>query len=151
MAKRAVPVSINRKHLTAAQKRTRLKAESSVKLAADKIKPVRGMTRTQKKIFKTLVDHYLKTGILSNLDVDTISQAAITIDRLHEIDTNINQDPNYLLNKDIMAIKDQLFKQYMKCCAELYLSPAARAKLGTLAAQNQKDEQDPLIKVLKNA
>ncbi len=151
MPKRAVSVAIMKKHLTKAERTARKKAEERVKLDADKLKPAKGMTAAQRKIFRTLLGHLEKTGILSNLDADTLSQAAITIDRMHEIDIRINASPELVLDKDIMDIKDKVFRQYMKICAELYLSPAARAKMGALAANNQKEEQDPLIRVLKRA
>lgn len=151
MAKRAISVSINKKHLTASEKTTRQQTENSVRLAADKLKPVRGMNRAQKRIFKTITDHLLQTGILSNLDVDTLCQAAIIIDRLHDIDTKINEDPAGLIDRNLQDIRDKIFKQYMRICEVLYLSPAARAKLGMLAASNKKDAEDPLIRVIKNA
>lgn len=151
MAKRAVSIAINKKHLTKAEKDTRKAAEESVKLDASQLKPAKGMTAAQRKIFRTLLGHLEKTRILSNLDADTLSQAAIIIDRMHEIDIRINEVPDLVLDKDIMDIKDKVFRQYMKICAELYLSPAARAKMGALAANSQKEEQDPLIRVLRRA
>ena len=33
---------------------------------------------------------------------------------------------------------------YLRCCAELCLSPAARAKMGLMAAQGKADADDPL-------
>ena len=151
MPKKAVSVAITKKHLTKAERTTRRKVEESIKLEANQLKPAKGMTAAQRKIFRTLLGHLEKTGLLSNLDADTLSQAAITIDRMHEIDIRINEEPALVLDKDIMDIKDKVFRQYMKICAELYLSPAARANMGALAADNQKVEQDPLIRVLKRA
>lgn len=43
-----------------------------------------------------------------------------------------------------MASRERYEKSYLRCCAELCLSPAARAKMGLMAAQGKADADDPL-------
>ena len=50
-------------------------------------------------------------------------------------------------DKELRICRSDYFKQYLNICSELCLSPAARAKMGTLVA-NQSKEADPLLSVL---
>ena len=48
-----------------------------------------------------------------------------------------------------MSAKDKYTKDLFRCCSELSLSPQSRAKLGNINVQASKDNEDPLLKVLR--
>ncbi len=89
------------------------------------------------------------TGILTNLDVYILSTCAIAVDRLRTIETIINKNVGSLCNKDLMSAKDKYTKDLYRCCNELSLSPQSRAKLGNLALNNKEEQEDPLLKALR--
>ena len=82
---------------------------------------------------------------MSKLDTATFRQACIIIDRLNEIDRMIDEEG--VTDKELRVARTDYFKQYLNICSELCLSPAARAKMGTLVANKQK-ETDPLLEAL---
>ena len=85
------------------------------------------------------------------MDQTTFEQAAIIIDRLNCVDKMLN-NPENIFNINATNIRQKYFSQYLKICAELALSPAARAKLGTLSANNNKNKNtDPLVNALGGA
>ena len=151
MPKRAVSARIISKHLTKAEKAARLQTENKFPAELAKLKPLKLLNSSQRKIFKELVKGLADTGMLSNLDIDIFNQAAITIDRMRQVDESINKITDLLDIPKLLDIKDQLFRQYLKICAELCLSPQARAKMGTLIVNNRKEEKDPLMRVLNDA
>lgn len=144
MPKKAKPTAINKKHLTKAEKEAREQAENII--TADlPPEPPDGLTDERKNIYRFIYSALNDSGLIKLLDIETILQACITIDRLHEIDRLIDNEG---LNKNLLSLKDQLFKQYLKIADLLCMSPSARAKLGTLTTRKQ--EQDPLIQLLES-
>lgn len=137
------------KHLTKEEIQARQEQEEKLKGLADKIKPPAYLRKTQKKIFKYIVQELKTSGILSNLDIYILTTCSIAIDRLQSIESLINEDINNLYNKDLMASKDKYTKDLFRCTNELSLSPQSRAKLGNLNLQTKQDEEDPVKKALR--
>ncbi|NMM65487.1 phage terminase small subunit P27 family [Clostridium sp. P21] len=137
------------KHFTKEELQTRQEQEKRLKGLADNIKPPAYLSKTQKKIFKYIVQELKVSGILCNLDIYVLTTCSIAIDRLQDIETLINKDINNLYNKDLMASKDKYTKDLFRCTSELSLSPQSRAKLGNLNLQVKKDEEDPVKKALR--
>lgn len=96
-------------------------------------------------IYEWLYNALEPSGVLSVLDSATFKQACVIIDRLNELDAMI--DELGVANKELRIARSDYFNQYLKVCSELCLSPAARAKMGTLVANKVKDE-DPLLSAL---
>lgn len=134
---------------TKAEIQSRIEAEEKLKGGADKISPPKHLNARQKKIFKYIVQELEASQILGNLDIYILSQAAISIDRLQEIEKAINKDISKLFDKDVMAAKDKYTKDFFRCCNELSLSPQSRAKLGNINLQVKQQQEDPLLKVLR--
>jgi len=114
----------------------------------DKISPPKHLNARQKKIFKYIVKELEASQILGNLDIYVLSQAAIAIDRLQEIEKMINEDTTRMFDKEVLAAKDKYTKDFFRCCNELSLSPQSRAKLGNINLQVKQQQEDPLLKVL---
>lgn len=145
MPRPAKPVKTSVKHNTKKDIETRIAVED--KLANDKMVavPPDDWSVERKAIFKWLYEQLEPTGVLCGLDKPTFFQACVIIDRLNELDKMI--DSVGVADKELRICRSDYFKQYLNICSELCLSPAARAKMGTLVA-NQSTEADPLLSVL---
>ena len=73
-----------------------------------------------------------------------LTNLAISIERKECMDDMINNSPDLMASANFMASRERYEKSYLRCCAELCLSPAARAKMGLMAAQGNQDANDPL-------
>ncbi len=127
----------------------RKQAEGKMRGSNDNIKPPSYLTSKQKNIFKNIVAELSNTGILTNVDNYVLTTCAIAIDRLQAIETIINEDITKLTNKDIMSAKDKYTKDLFKSFTELSLTPAARAKIGSINIKIKEEEQDQVLKVLR--
>lgn len=150
MARPATSIETAAGHRTKKEKSIRLNIQD--KLAGEKmrLKYPANLTTNQKKIYKWLFTNLSCTGFLSELDTETMRNAAVVIDRLNAIDNTINESVENLTDRSMVQVRDVYYKQYLNVCKELCLSPAARAKMGTLAVNNALDETDPLMEALKN-
>jgi P27 family predicted phage terminase small subunit len=136
------------KNLTKEEIQIRKDTEEKLKGAADNISPPRHLNARQKKIFNYIVDELKASGILGNLDIFILSTSAIAIDRIQEIEKQINKDIDKLQDRVLMSTKEKYTKEFFRACTELSLSPASRAKLGNINLQAKQNEEDPLLKVL---
>lgn len=136
------------KNLTKEEKQIRLETEEKLKGNADKVKPPTWLNKEQKKIFRYIVKELEESEILGNLDIYILTQCAVSIDRLQEIEKLINDDIMAIHEKSLMSAKDKYSKIFFRCCNELSLSPQSRAKLGTINLQAKERENDPLINIL---
>lgn len=145
MPRPAKPVKTSVKHNTKKDIETRITVEDT--FAKDKMVSVPPIdwTPQRKAIFQWLYEALEPTGVLCTLDKPTFFQACVIIDRLNELDKMI--DSVGVADKELRICRSDYFKQYLNICSELCLSPAARAKMGTLVA-NQSKEADPLLSVL---
>lgn len=149
MARPSKSVKVVSKNLTKEEKAIREATEEKLKGGADKITPPKYLSKAQKKIFNHIVELLKASEILGNIDIYILAQAAISIDRLQEIEKLINEDITKMFDKDVMAAKDKYTKDFFRCCNELSLSPQSRAKLGNINLQAKQQQDDPLLKVLR--
>lgn len=148
MARPSKSVKTMSKNLTKEEKMIRVETEEKLRGGTDKISPPKHLNARQKKIFKYIVKELEASQILGNLDIYVLSQAAIAIDRLQEIEKMINEDTTRMFDKEVLAAKDKYTKDFFRCCNELSLSPQSRAKLGNINLQVKQQQEDPLLKVL---
>lgn len=128
-----------------AEREQREKAENELRGTPKTIKNApKWMTKEQKKIRKKIVAEAEK--VLADVDCYVLDQCAVAIDRLQDIEQQINDDPQLMLDKRIIAAKKQYAAEFFRCCTELSLSPQSRAKLAT--AGTKKEEPNPLLKLL---
>lgn len=135
---------------TKAEIEYRIESENKLKGGSDNISPPRYLSKTQKKVFKFIVEELKASGILGNLDVYILATCCIAIDRLQVIETMINTDIEKLTDKDLMSSKDKYTKDLFRCCNELSLSPQSRAKLANINLQSKEDEQDPVLGLINS-
>ena len=136
-------------HMTKEEIRNRQEQEQQLRGQTDKLKPSSHLNARQKKIFNYIVDQLEAANILGNLDIYIMDQTAIAIERLQQIEKQINDNINCLLDKNLMSAKDKYTKEFFRCCNELSLSPQSRAKLGNVKIEKEKEQADPLLKALK--
>lgn len=148
MARPSKSVMVMSKNLTKEERELRLETEEKLKGGANNISPPTHLNSRQKKIFNYITEQLKESGILGNLDTYILSQAAISIDRLQQIEKMINKDINKMYDKDLIKAKSEYTKDFFRCCNELSLSPQSRAKLGNINLQAEQERQDPLLQVL---
>lgn len=130
----------------------RLEWEARLKGESDKIRPPSFLSKEQKKIFKGIVEYLIPSGILGNIDIPVVAYAAITIDRVNECERQINE--NGLVDIDgkpsvYAKMKSNYMKEFFRLCNELSLSPQSRAKLANVNASAEKEQQDPLLRIIQ--
>ena len=146
MARPAMSAKTTAKHLTKTEMEAKLGTEEKLKGKSDKLKPPKYLTPTQKKTFKFIVKELEGAGILGNLDVYVLSECCIALDRMQEIESKINHEPELIISDKLLQAKDRYTKSFFRCCNELCLSPQSRAKMGNLNLQAK--EENPLVKAL---
>ena len=131
----------------------RLEAEQNLKGNDDKLEVPDYLTKKQKDIFNFIKDELVNSGILSNLDIYILSNAAIAIDRIRYYETALNEEHKSLdINMDkikmLIKFKDSYIKDLKTYETALCLSPSSRAKLANINIQSEADKEDPLLKIL---
>lgn len=150
MARPAKPLNEQSGAMTKAQIEARDKTEKKLRGKSDKIKPPSYLTTAQKKIFKYIVNELREADVLGNLDIYVLTLAAVSIDRITDIEDQINRDPQLLLESKLMAAKEKYSKDFFRCCNELSLSPQARAKISIANVKAIKDNRNPILDVLED-
>lgn len=144
MPRPAKPMKTTKAAYTKEDIAARMVVENSI--ATDKLPsvPPKEWNDRRKAVFKWLYEALEKSGILCTLDKPSFYQACIIIDRLQELDEII--DKCGVADKELRVARSDYFKQFLSICAELGLSPTARAKIGTLIVNKKKE--DPLLAAL---
>ncbi|MEH7391763.1 P27 family phage terminase small subunit [Bacillus sp. JJ1474] len=148
MARPSKSVNVMSKNLTKEEIRIRQETENKLRGDASNISPPKHLNSRQKKIFNFIVDELEASGILGNLDTYILSTCSIAIDRIQEIEKQINKDIEKLNDKNLMSAKEKYTKEFFRSMNELSLSPQSRAKLGNINLQSQQQAEDPLLKIL---
>ena len=150
MARPAKPLSETSGAMTKEQAAERDKAERRLRGKDDKIKAPSYLTNAQKKVFNYIVNELKEAGVLGNLDLYVLTLAAVSIDRITDIEDRINKNPDLLLESKLMAAKEKYSKDFFRCCNELSLSPQARAKISIANVKAIKENRNPLLDVLED-
>lgn len=114
------------------------------------LKPSSRLNSNQKKIFKEIKEHIENAGVYGSIDGQMLETTSIAIDRLQSIEKMINEDFDMIRDRELMAAKSKYTADFLKGVEFFGMAPTARAKFGSLVANNKEKEQDPLLKVLKN-
>ena len=150
MARPSKSAAVSSRKLGKDEKETRQTVETTVRGEAVRPEPPEGLTKDQKTIFKFIVDGLASGDILGKLDVFVLESTAVAIDRLRTINRMIDDEPGLLLHTATQNSRAKYQADLWRGCNELCLSPQARAKLGSLAAQKAKEQRDPLMDALKD-
>lgn len=152
MARPTKSVATRTGHMSKKDIDARLEYETKLKGDTDKIRPPSFLTFPQRKIFKGLIEYLMPAGLLGNIDVHIVAQAAVTINRVQECERIINEtglvDAEGNINPQV-KIKSGYMSEFFRICNELCLSPQARAKLANINATAEAEKVDPLLSIIR--
>ena len=150
MARPCKNVNLISKHLTKEEKEKRQENEELLRGKADNIIPPDYLTKNQVQLFNYIKNELEESKLLNNLDTYILTTCVIAIDRLQFIESRINSKPGLIMQKQIMSAKEKYTKDLYRCCNELSLSPQSRAKLANINLQAKQEQEDPLLKILRD-
>ena len=122
--------------------------ETSVQGAGEAPEAPEYLTEAQKTVYNDIVDGLKESGILGKLDVYPLEATAVAIVAVREINKMIEDNPDLLFDTRIIGTRAKFQTEFWRGCNELCLSPQSRAKLGAVAANAIRKQEDPLIKAL---
>lgn len=146
MARPTKAAAVSSWHMTSEEKNSRLDNEKKLKGCSDKLRPPAYLTAPQKKIFKYIVRNLEKSDILGNLDIYVLTECSICIDRMQNIEKQLNEKNS--LDPVLIGIKEKYTKAFFRYCNELCLSPQSRAKLANMNISDKGE--NPLIMILND-
>lgn len=149
MARPTKSVNVISKKLSKEEINKRTANEKKLRGYNDKIKPAKYLTTKQKKIFKFIVEELKASELLGNVDIFILEKAAISVDRLQEIEELINNDSKEMYNKELIKARSEYTKDFFRCCNELSLSPQSRAKIANNTKTESQREENPILKLVK--
>jgi P27 family predicted phage terminase small subunit len=111
--------------------------------------------------YKFLVTELEISDILCNLDVPLLEQTADCLSKIRQADEIINKEGIIITQIDrygneqikehpAVNTKQKYLNQFRALSTQLGLSPASRAQLAGLKVEKKEQEEDPLLKILKN-
>ena len=120
----------------------KLKGDSAVE-----VKPAFELNERQTAIFDRIRMMFDKVGLLGELDCYVLTEAAVVIDRLNQIEKHLNERPDLLYDRDICNTRKEYMQNFFRICNELSLSPQSRAKMGIIASNKDSEDSDPILKL----
>ena len=141
MARPAKSVKSSSWNMTSDEKMKREIAEELMQGDRSQLVPPDYLTESQIEIFNFILKNLEESKILGSIDLYSLSQGAITIDRLTEIEKYINKHSEAVFDTKLMATQDRLFKQFARVCNELSLSPQSRAKISISVAERTEKKK----------
>lgn len=148
MARPAKSVNVKTGAISSEEENIRKGIESKLRGASALPLPPDYLTDEQKVIFQHIVDELRESDILGKLDVYALESTAIAISCVRQINDMVNNDASLLSNAKLQSARSKYQSDMWRGANELCLSPQARAKIGSLAAQAVKQKEDPLLKVI---
>ena len=145
MGRPAKTIDTQSGNITESEKNIRRETEKALMGEVGEISPTFEISEQQRKIFDFIADAFKKAGQLGRLDSYILTEAAIVIDRLQEIEYQINADPEKLFDRDVCNTRKEYTNNFFRICNELSLSPQSRAKMGILAVNKDKQDEDPIL------
>lgn len=131
------------------QKATRLEAEAALRGASDRLEPPDWLNDRQREVFHYVIEEMRAGGLLGNADVFVLTQFAVAVARLEEIEAAVNDNADLLYDKGLMLAKTKYTDDFKTGLRELSLSPQARAKLGGMTLAQKQKEADPILTLLQ--
>ena len=136
MARPAKSVNVKTGAISGEEESLRRGIEEKLRGASVQPSPPAYLSDDQKAVFAYIVDVYV------------LESTAIAISRIRQINAMVNDDAGLLLDGALQSTRAKYQSDMWRGANELCLSPQARAKIGSLAAQAVKQKEDPLLKAL---
>lgn len=108
-----------------------------------------------------LIEELEASNILSNLDIPVLTQTADSLSKMEQADDIIKREGIIYSTYDrfdneipkehpAVGIKQKYLNQFRALSTQLGLSPSARASLSEMKIQAKKEDEDPVLKILKD-
>ena len=147
MGRPAKSIETQSGHVNSGVTDARRKTEAELKGSVATVEPSFDISENQRQIFERIRNMFEKIDLLGELDGYVLTEAAVIIDRLQEIDKRINEQPDLLFDRDVCNTRKEYMQNFFRICNELSLSPQSRAKMGILAAGRDKRDNDPILRI----
>ncbi|MEN8079167.1 P27 family phage terminase small subunit [Clostridioides difficile] len=144
----AKPIELVLGHRTKQEIQNRKENQERLKGDSSRIIPTQKLNENEISIFNSIKEEMKNSELLSNLDSYLLTQLAGAIDKLEYLDLAIQKKPTLIFNKEFKNSKKLYFDIFTKCCNELAMSPASRAKLANINSMVAKEQEDPVIKAI---
>ena len=163
MARPRKPAAVKAgKSETKAHLEERQEIEKEIKGNSDKIYNIpEQLDDLGKEYYMFLIEELEASNILSNLDIPVLTQTADSLSKMEQADDIIKREGIIYSTYDrfdneipkehpAVGIKQKYLNQFRALSTQLGLSPSARASLSEMKIQAKKEEEDPVLKILKD-
>lgn len=163
MARPRKPAAVKAgKSETKAHLEKRQEIEEEIKGNADKIYNIpEQLDDLGKEYYMFLIEELEASNILSNLDIPVLTQTADSLSKMEQADDVIKREGIIYSTYDrfdneipkehpAVGIKQKYLNQFRALSTQLGLSPSARASLSEMKIQAKKEEEDPVLQILKD-
>ena len=148
MARPAKAVAAKTAKISKEETEQRLQIEDQLRGKTDKLLPPLYLTEDQVNIFNYVLEELDEAKVLGNLDLFSLSQLAICVDRMQKIEDEINQDPVRMVDKNLMTTRDRYARDFLRLCNEFCMSPQSRAKLSISTIKPGQEKKKTLMDIL---
>ena len=148
MARPAKAVATKTAKISREETEQRLQIEDQLRGKADKLVPPLYLTPDQIDIFNYVLTELDEAKILGNLDLFALSQLAICVDRMQQLEKQINENIDLLLESKLMQARDKYARDFLRLINEFCMSPQARAKLSISTVKPGQDKKKTLMDLL---
>lgn len=163
MARPRKPAAVKAgKSETKAHLEERKEIEKEIKGNSDKIYNIpEQLDDLGKEYYMFLIEELEASNILSNLDIPVLTQTADSLSKMEQADDIIKREGIIYSTYDrfdneipkehpAVGIKQKYLNQFRALSTQLGLSPSARASLSEMKIQAKKEDEDPVLKILKD-
>ena len=148
MARPAKAIAAKTAKISKDETEQRLQIEDQLRGRSDKLLPQLYLTDEQVEIFNYVLEELNEAKVLGNLDLFALSQLSICVDRMQEIEKEINENKTMLLDKTLMQTRDRYARDFIRLCNEFCMSPQSRAKLSISTVKPGQEKKKTLMELL---
>lgn len=148
MARPAKAIAAKTAKISKDETEQRLQIEDQLRGRSDKLLPPLYLTDEQVEIFNYVLEELNEAKVLGNLDLFALSQLSICVDRMQEIEKEINENKTMLLDKTLMQTRDRYSRDFIRLCNEFCMSPQSRAKLSISTVKPGQEKKKTLMELL---
>ena len=148
MARPAKAIAAKTAKISKDETEQRLQIEGQLRGKSDKLIPPLYLTESQVEIFNYVLTELDEAKVLGNLDLFALSQLAICVDRIQQIEKQINENTDLILENKFMQSRDRYARDFIRLCNEFCMSPQSRAKLSISTVKPGQEKKKTLMDLL---
>lgn len=147
MARPAKSIDVQSGGISSETAQERRDIENKLKGESSEVVPTFELSERQTEIFNRIKSMFDKVGLLGELDCYVLTEGAVVIDRLNQIEEHLNEHPDLLFDREICNTRKEYMQNFFRICNELSLSPQSRAKMGIIASNKDSQDSDPILRL----